>query len=276
MAEASKAPGDESPGGVLTAGKYRGLTFRAARLRHPDYCAWVCRNLHKVQGSGNLSVFAQWLLAPLREQNYTRVYLSVARQQDREAQALGAQWDAERGMWHAAGGHAAALLDRFPVARQLTLAAEDEPESGPVVEIPPAGCEPKSVERCVSRADFEDLRRAVVERVGGACEVCGASGPRALLSVGERWAYAEKAGIRKLANLVALCGECRRAERLFKANSHDAYLAARAHLSRVTRKSDAALDAWLGEAYAAWLRRSGVAWTADLSLLTASGVAWRL
>lgn len=271
----SPAPPTSQIGGeVLRAGKFRGLTFRDALALHPDYCSWVLKNPDK---AGSLRPFVLWLeaqggggdAAPPRAEN--RVYLNVSFQQRGEAREMGAKWDAEKRMWYAPDSSHKKLVSAFPAPRAFSLKGEISGFGGGLaVEMEPIACaSKKGIETRVTAADWENLRRAVVQRAGGSCEFCGAG---SALQVHARWDYRDETKVRKLVRLAALCGACRGSARMTDARTPSAYLASRAHFLKVAKKDEPYLDRHLGEVFSEWAERSKSAWTSDLSVLTANGV----
>ena len=206
-----------------------------------------------------------------------RIWLDVPFAEKDEAKAAGARWDAAAKRWYAPRPGMAAL-QRWAAAPEVPdlLPGEDRSlGSGLFVDLVPSTCWFTNVRSCVDARDWERLRRMVTRRAGRRCEVCGAAEDRAArrwLEVHERWVYDERTRVQALRRLVCLCTDCHTVTHFGLAQVRGLAGRAFAHLREVTGMTEAQARRHVDEAFAVWEARSRVAWTLDLSMLTAAGV----
>ena len=206
-----------------------------------------------------------------------RAYLDVPYADKDAAKALGARWDPAAKRWYdprppSPGLHRWAARPDVPDL----LPGEDRAfGTGLFVDLVPASCWFTNVRTCVSRQDWERLRRMITRRAGQVCEVCGASQARAAkrwLEAHERWAYDDRTGVQALRRLICLCSDCHLSTHLGYANVTGRADHALAHLRKVTGMTDAEISRHVHEANETWAIRSERVWTLDLSILTDAGV----
>ena len=206
-----------------------------------------------------------------------RIWLDVPFAEKDEAKAAGARWDPAAKRWYAPRPGMAAL-QRWAAAPEVPdlLPGEDRSlGSGLFVDLVPSTCWFTNVRSCVDARDWERLRRMVTRRAGRRCEVCGAAEDRAArrwLEVHERWVYDERTRVQALRRLVCLCTDCHTVTHFGLAQVRGLAGRAFAHLREVTGMTEAQARRHVDEAFAVWEARSRVAWTLDLSMLTAAGV----
>lgn len=206
-----------------------------------------------------------------------RIWLDVPFAEKDEAKAAGARWDPAEKRWYAPrpGMDALARWAAAPEVPDLLPGEDRSLGSGLFVDLVPSTCWFTNVRSCVDARDWERLRRMVTRRAGRRCELCGAAEDRAArrwLEVHERWVYDERTRVQALRRLVCLCTDCHTVTHFGLAQVRGLAGRAFAHLREVTGMTEAQARRHVDEAFAVWEARSRVAWTLDLSMLTAAGV----
>src|SRR6201991_4309246 len=202
-----------------------------------------------------------------------RAYLDVPYADKDAAKALGARWDPATKRWYDPRPPSPGL-DRWAARPDVPdlLPGEDRAfGTGLFVDLVPASCWFTNVRTCVSRQDWERLRRMITRRAREVCEVCGAGQDRAMkrwLEAHERWAYDDRTGVQALRRLICLCSDCHLSTHLGYANVTGRADQALTHLRTVTGMTDAEISRHVHEANETWEIRSQRAWTLDLSILT--------
>lgn len=210
----------------------------------------------------------------------SRAYLDVPYAEKNAAQALGARWDPAAKRWY----------DPHPPAPGLQrwAARPDVPDllpgedrtfgAGLFVDLVPSSCWFTNVRTCVSRQDWQRLRRMILRRAGHACEACGAREDRAArrwLEAHERWFYDERAGVQILRRLICLCSRCHLVTHFGYASVTGRSEEAFTHLRVVTGMTLAEAFDHVRAAEELWVERSQRVWELDLSMLTDAGVTLR-
>lgn len=206
-----------------------------------------------------------------------RTYLDVPYIEKDAAKALGARWDQAVKRWYDPKPPSPGL-DRWaarPDVPDLLPGEDREFGSGLFVDMVPRTCWFTNVRTCVSPQDWERLRRMITRRAGHRCEICGAgedpaSGRR--LEAHERWAYDVRNRVQTLRRLICLCSSCHLTTHIGFANVTGRADEALAHLREVTGMSHDEVACHIDTANATWTARSALAWTLDVSMLTAAGV----
>jgi hypothetical protein len=206
-----------------------------------------------------------------------RAWLEVPYAEKDEAKARGARWDPQAKRWY----------DPRPITPTLHrwVALPDVPDllpgedrtfgSGLFVDLIPSSCWFTNVRSCVSKKDWERLRRMIIRRAGKVCEVCGAGEDRdspRRLEAHERWAYDDHTGVQALRRLICLCSACHVTTHFGYANITGRTDEAFAHLRAVTGMTEP--QAWhhVHAAGVLWTTRSQRVWELDLTMLTTAGV----
>lgn len=152
------------------------------------------------------------------------------------------------------------------------------------VDLIPRGCWFTNVRSCVSRSDWDRIRRMVYARADFCCEACGARPSRRpgdYIEAHERWRYLASvprtAGepthyVQKLVRLIALCTRCHGVTHFGRAEMAGRAEQALAHLMRVTGMDRMEADAHVAVASEVWVELSRHDWELDLSMLTDVGV----
>jgi hypothetical protein len=221
-----------------------------------------------------------------------RHYLDVPYAENADAKRLGARWDLTARRWYAPTGQIAAACAAWAPLPALPdpLPGEDRGYGqGLYVDLIPDTCWATNARTLVTPREWERLRRYVTGRTGGTCEACGSTPGRTgegdYLDCHERWRYVEERVPAKrpgrftwqrtqlLVRLVALCSACHEATHYGRAELTGNARSASRHLRRVRGWTVREAEQHLTAAYTAWSKRSRHAWTLDVGILTAAGIA---
>ena len=119
---------------------------------------------------------------------------------------------------------------------------------------------------------WDQVRRPVIERAAGRCEVCGDDVPSRMICH-ERWLYDDEALEARLRELVGLCGSCSRV--VHWGNSQALADAGKINMARVWSQflringiDREAGQRHLERAFALWRQRSQRSWTLDYGEFT--------
>jgi len=203
-------------------------------------------------------------------------WLDVPFAEKDEAKAAGARWDSSMKRWYTLTPNPDLAKWAAKPALPEVLPGEDRSYgSGLFVDLVPSTCWFTNVRSCVSPADWERIRRMVIDRAGR-CEACGAFEERNLqrwMEVHERWEYDDAALVQRLKRLICLCSDCHKATHFGKATLNPATEhAAVEQLKRVNRWTHEQVGAHVDAAFDLWQLRSRYNWHLDLSILEDAGV----
>ncbi|WIM93135.1 DUF5710 domain-containing protein [Actinoplanes oblitus] len=206
-----------------------------------------------------------------------RIWLDVPFEDKDEAKRNGARWDATAKRWYAPGA-AAGGLARWaakPPVSELLPHEDRGLGSGLFVDLVPSSCWFTNVRSCVAPADWERLRRMIVTRAGGRCEVCHA-GPdpsaKVWLEAHERWTFDAASRVQRLGRLICLCTPCHTVTHFGLAGLRGRDREAFSHLVAVTGMTEAQAREHVEDAFRQWRERSRITWSLDLSMLTDAGI----
>ena len=205
-----------------------------------------------------------------------------------EARCVGGRWDVDNKMWYVTTDAAAAMLTQRGFAERplnplTTIVGEDRSYGGNrlFVDMIPSTAWYANVRSMIHPAEWDRVRAFVYRRANHRCECCGVDtsdptagpgGTKTWLEAHERWAYDSRHGVQTLKRLVALCHECHEATHMGLAQVNDRASEATAHLARVRGESVAAANAHIARETKLWNQRSALDWTADISIISNSGV----
>jgi hypothetical protein len=207
----------------------------------------------------------------------TRIWLDVPFSEKDEARWAGARWDPTARRWYAPR-EGMEELARWSAAPDLpdVLPGEDRGlGEGLFVDLVPSTCWFTNVRSCVAERDWERLRRMVVRRAGGRCEVCGAAADPARgrrLEAHERWVYDESTRVQRLGRLICLCTDCHTVTHFGLATVRGLAEQARSHLMKVTGMTAELADEHISGAFSLWRERCRFEWELDLRILTDAGI----
>lgn len=208
-----------------------------------------------------------------------RVWLDVPYPENAVAKAAGARWDGRARRWYAPTGMTAAL-EPWAVRPSIPelLPGEDRSFGGGLFIDPvPASCWFTNARTCITRRDWDRVRRMVTARADDKCEACGAGRrPGRLLEVHERWEYrldsTQRIGTQVLRRLICLCSDCHTSTHFGLAQLRGRANEAFAHLCTATGLSVREAAAHLNRAAATWEGRNRRAWNLDLGILIGAGI----
>jgi hypothetical protein len=206
-----------------------------------------------------------------------RLWLDVPITEKERVKTLGARWDPDERSWYAPrpGMHALAPWSRLPEV----LAGEDRSlGEGLFIDLIPQTSWYVNVRSAVRILDWYRIRQMVYRRAGYRCEACGCQPDptaRLLMEAHERFTYDESTGVQALRRLICLCSACHTTTHFGAANVRGVAEEAMSHLQRVTGMTRAQAEAHADRAHELWKRRSRIAWTLDLSVISGTGIAVR-
>ncbi|HUP28194.1 MAG TPA: HNH endonuclease signature motif containing protein [Chloroflexia bacterium] len=140
------------------------------------------------------------------------------------------------------------------------------------VELVPRTCWFSNLRSELSKEQWDKLRRAVYERAGDCCEICGQKGRQHPVECHEVWEYDDERHVQRLAGLLAVCPACHEAKHMGYASTVGRAGQARAHLARVNGWSMEDVELYLEMQFEQWSRRSNHEWSLDLSWLDQFGI----
>lgn len=201
--------------------------------------------------------------------------MNVPFSQKDEAKSRGARWDPLARRWYAPQPDMPDLKPWTPLPD--VLPGEDRSfGAGLFVDLVPSSCWFTNARTCLNARDWKRLRRMVLRRAGGKCEVCGRGEERQMkrqLELHERWAFDGETRVQRLRRLVCLCSDCHAVTHFGLAEIRGKESEAIAHLRTVTGMTVSEAEAHVDEARAVWSERCATAWELDLGILVDSGIA---
>lgn len=135
------------------------------------------------------------------------------------------------------------------------------------IELVPRTCWFSNVRSCVSKKDWDKLRKKSYQNAGYKCEICGGKGSRHPVECHEIWNYDDKHKIQKLERMIALCPSCHEVKHIGYASVRGRYDVAIRHLAKVNGWTEEQADNYAQIAFNIWKERSDWQWTLDLSFL---------
>jgi hypothetical protein len=174
-------------------------------------------------------------------------------------------------------GHVSNVTDGLEPGRTAEVVVDEDgivhmPRTRLTVELVPSSCWFSNLRSELSKDEWDRLRRAVYERAGNQCEICGGRGTPHPVECHEVWEYDDKRYVQRLAGLIALCPACHEAKHMGYASSIGRAGHARAHLARVNGWSMDDVELYLEMQFEQWSRRSQHEWSLDLTWLEPFGI----
>lgn len=133
------------------------------------------------------------------------------------------------------------------------------------IELVPKSSHFENLRNHVKPAIWTRLRKAVAEKAGHVCEICGGRGTRCAVACHERWLYDDARRIQKLEGLIALCPDCHAVKHIGRQIVLGFGDEAKAHLAFVNGWDEEQAEAYVDAAGELWLERSRHSWKLDLS-----------
>jgi hypothetical protein len=140
------------------------------------------------------------------------------------------------------------------------------------IELVPKTAWYKNVRSNVSKAEWENLRKATFGRAGNRCEICGGRGARWPVECHEIFAYDDERHVQKLIRLIALCPACHEVKHIGLTGLRGKGNSAKAHLAKVNNWSLEDAELYIEGCFEMWHRRSCHQWKLDLSYLEQFGI----
>ena len=142
------------------------------------------------------------------------------------------------------------------------------------VDLIPRSCWFSNARAVLTNAAWEKVKKIVVERADGVCEVCERKPyPKAkiFIEVHERWGFDQTTHTQILTRLIALCSTCHRTTHFGLALHQGREKQAFAHLKKVNKWSDEQANKHILHAFDVWAQRNKANWALDLTLLLEEG-----
>lgn len=134
-----------------------------------------------------------------------------------------------------------------------------------VVELVPKSMWGFNLRSELTKAQWDKIRKAVYERAGHRCEICGGKGSKHPVEAHERWVYDDTTHVQKLVGVEALCPMCHKVRHLGRTIAVGQGDMAMGHLDRVNGWTPKQTEDHVVEAMKVWAERSKHTWTLDLT-----------
>lgn len=209
-----------------------------------------------------------------------RIWLDVPYADKDAAKELGARWDPRARRWYAPrpGMSELGQWTSLPDVPDLLPGEDRSFGEGLFIDLVPRSCWFTNVRSCVSRPDWERLRRMITARAGQRCEICRRPADRDArrwLEAHERWSYDRATMTQALRRLICLCTDCHRVTHFGLATVQRRDTQALRHLCAVTGFSRQDASLLIEAAFEAWAERSRFTWELNLDMLTGAGITVR-
>lgn len=191
-----------------------------------------------------------------------------------EVKRLGARWSGRDKRWYApteAVRDACAQWAAKPDLPELLPGEDRSFGEGLFVDLVPSTCWFTNVRSCVSQGDWERLRRMVIKRAGGRCEICRVGEDREdqrWMEAHERWDFDEARGVQTLKRIICLCTDCHQTTHYGRTSIMGGGDWAFDFLREIRGFSETEANEHIRDAMDLWEARSQRVWELDLSILT--------
>lgn len=135
------------------------------------------------------------------------------------------------------------------------------------IELVPRTCWFSNVRSCVSKKDWDKLRKKTYQAAGHKCEICGGKGKRWPVECHEVWQYDDSNKTQTLERMIALCPSCHEVKHIGLAQIKGRMMHAVKHLMKVNKITEDEADDYLTKVFNQWRKRSTHNWKLDLSFL---------
>ncbi len=141
------------------------------------------------------------------------------------------------------------------------------------IDLIPKSCWFTNVRYCVSKEDWNKIRKIIYKRTGYICECCKIDCIKSNNSIEahERWHYDYENKIQKLVRLVALCKKCHQSTHYGFAKINGKEKEAIEHLQMVRNFNLSELNEHVNMAYSSWFEKNQYSWNLNLDLITLNG-----
>ena len=133
------------------------------------------------------------------------------------------------------------------------------------IELVPSTCWYSNVRSELTRAQWDQLRKASYQKAGYVCEICGGHGPKHPVECHEIWEFNDDARTQKLTGLISLCPRCHEVKHIGLAGKRGRSREARSQLAKVNNWSLAQAQQYIDDSFVVWSKRSEHEWTLDIS-----------
>lgn len=140
------------------------------------------------------------------------------------------------------------------------------------IELVPRSSWMNNVRAVLTAKQWDSLRRIVADKAWNVCEICGGVGPKHPVECHEIWEYNEKAGIQKLAGMIALCPNCHSVKHFGFARISGREERALKHFMKINGLQKKEAEKAITAAFELWAKRSILEWKLDLSILKEYGI----
>jgi hypothetical protein len=122
----------------------------------------------------------------------------------------------------------------------------------------------KNLRSLLKSSEWDTVRRAIYQKAGVKCEICGTKGG---LDCHEVWEYDEASGIQTLTGLIALCVKCHEVKHVGLAQVRGRLEHAISHMQKVNGIDRLEAEKIIEKAFKTWKRRSSLSWKLDVTRL---------
>ena len=235
------------------------------------------------------------------------VFLKVPDNDISLVKELGASFDVLRRSWYILDSHKNInILKKWEIQKELEFPAKIEKKfldlhpkgiildinsnfpnenrsfgQGLFVDLVPKSCWFSNVRSCISPANWQRVRKVVVQRAENHCEVCGVKPNNAIrlyMEVHERWDYSQENGVntQTLKRLICLCSNCHLVTHIGFANITGRLEKAIKHLMIVNKISEDEALMEINRAHFVWENRNKTQWKLDISVITSAGISIKI
>jgi len=140
------------------------------------------------------------------------------------------------------------------------------------IELVPRTCWFSNVRSCVSKKDWDMLRKKAYVAAGHKCEICGGKGKHWPVECHEVWEYDDTKKTQTLLRMCALCPGCHEVKHMGLAGIKGRTKQALKHLAKVNSWKLSQAEDHATKAFATWRNRSTYYWLLDLAYLDGENV----
>ena len=122
----------------------------------------------------------------------------------------------------------------------------------------------------LSKAQWDNLRKASYKQEAYRCEVCGGKGPKWPVESHEIWNYDDKTKTQTLKGLISLCPTCHKVKhigRTLSVETREVQSQVLHQLASVNNLTPQETEDYIVQVFEVWNERSQHQWTLDLSWL---------
>jgi len=142
------------------------------------------------------------------------------------------------------------------------------------IELVPITCFWSNVRDCVTRTQWDKIRRSVYQRANNKCEICGEQGTQHPVECHEIWVYDDKKLIQRLDHFQALCPLCHGVKHIGLSEKRGYKEIATAHFIKINEieLEQKQIDSIILAVWKQWALRSEQKWALDIDHLREYGL----